>query len=64
VDERAERAAVHGEPGDECAELGGGEEVDFEHWEEVRADGGVAGGVDAEFGDYVVEEEFKLAYII
>lgn len=42
------------QPRDEGAELGGGEEVDFEHGDGVRADGAVEEGVDAEFGDWSI----------
>lgn len=52
VDQRTEWTAVDDEPWDESPELGGGEEVYFEHGGGVRADGRVPESVDAEFGDY------------
>lgn len=51
VHERAQRAAVDHQPGDERAELRGREEVHLEHGYGVRPDGLLPEGVDAEFGD-------------
>lgn len=47
----AERTAMDHQPWDESAKLGGGEEVDFEHGDGMRAYGAVEEGVYAEFGD-------------
>lgn len=51
MDEGAERAAVDDEPGDEGAELGGREEVYFEHAHRMRSDWLRPYLIDTQFGD-------------
>jgi hypothetical protein len=53
VNQRAKRTSVYHEPRDERAELGGREQIHFEHADRVWADGPVENLVDAEFGDCV-----------
>jgi hypothetical protein len=51
MDEGAEGSAMHDEPCHECPELGGIEQVHFEHRKRMRTDGLVPKAIDAEFGD-------------
>lgn len=55
VHQRRQRATPDREPGDEGAELGGREQVDFEHGDRVGADGLVPEGVDAQLRELVAD---------
>lgn len=49
--QRTQRPAVDHQPGNKSPELGGCEQVHFEHGDGVRADGVVEEAVDAKFGN-------------
>jgi hypothetical protein len=53
MDKNAQRTPIYDEPGYESTELGGREEVYFEHGHGVGTDRGFPEFVDAEFGDCV-----------
>lgn len=55
MDQDAQGTAMDCEPGDEGAELGGSEKIDFEHGLRVRADGFIVDGVEGQFGEFVLD---------
>lgn len=64
VHERAQRAPVDDEPGDEGAELRGREDVDLEHSDWMRTEGFFEEWVGAEFGDCCIAGEGVLVWCI